>query len=192
MVGSFVVFSCTDVVNYSMLDSSQTAEFVWLWTLHGRSVYAYLLTLTSNDADADEMYQDVGMTLWEKFDQFTPGTSFRARARQIALYKVRNFRRLRRHGTILCSPEFFDSIERVMAKKADVVEAQHTILADCLGKLPPKHKDLIDQRYQPGATPSSVAQQTGRSVKAIYEALRRIQRVLFDCVHKTSLGKGIA
>ncbi len=35
----------------------------------------------------------LGMVLWERFDQFTPGTNFQAWARQIALNRVRNFRR---------------------------------------------------------------------------------------------------
>ena len=79
-----------------MLDPPQNAEFVRLWTLHGQRVYAYLLTLTSNRADADEIFQEVGITLWEKFDQFESGTSFQAWARRVALNKVRSFRQLRR------------------------------------------------------------------------------------------------
>jgi DNA-directed RNA polymerase specialized sigma24 family protein len=71
-----------------MPDSLQTAEFVRLWTLHGQRIYAYLLALSSNYADADEIYQEVGMTLWQKFDQYTPETNFHAWARQVALYKV--------------------------------------------------------------------------------------------------------
>ncbi len=174
-----------------MPDTSQTADFVQLWMLHGQTIYAHLLTLTSNDADADELYQDVGMTLWEKFDQFTPGTNFQAWARQVALYKVRNFRRLRHHKTVLCSPEFLDAIDQVTAKDAETLDAQRRALADCFDKLPPKHKDLINRRYEPGATPKSVAGQTGRGVKAIYEALRRIHRTLFDCVRRATLGEGI-
>ena len=173
-----------------MLDPSQTAEYVRLWTLHGQRIYAYLVTLTTNDADAEEIYQEVGMTLWEKFDQFTPGSNFQAWARQIALNKVRSFRQLRRHATMLCSPEFLDAIDQTIAEDAGTLDAQHKALADCFNKLSPKHQDLIEQRYQPGATPSSVAGKTGRSVKAIYEALRRIHNALFDCVLKATLGEG--
>ena len=172
-----------------MLDPSQTAEFVRLWTFHGQSIYAYLLALASNYADADEIYQEVGMTLWEKFEQFEPGTSFQAWARQVAFNKVRSFRQLRRHGTVLCSPEFLEAIERTVAEDAAALDAQHKALADCFNRLPSRHRELIEQRYQPGATPSSVASRTGRSVKAIYEALRRIHNVLFDCIHKATLGE---
>ena len=175
-----------------MHNPPQKSEFVRLWALHGQRIYAHLLTLTSNDADADEIYQDVAMTLWEKFEQFTLGTDFMAWARQVALYKVRNFRRLRHHKTILCSPEFFDAVDKMAAKDAEALDDQRKVLATCFSKLPQRHRDLIKQRYQPGATPQSVAVHTGRSVKAIYEALRRIHRTLFDCVRKTSLGEGMS
>jgi len=46
-----------------MRDSEQTAEFVRLWTVHGQRLYAYILTLVPNRADAQEIYQEVGITL---------------------------------------------------------------------------------------------------------------------------------
>jgi RNA polymerase sigma-70 factor, ECF subfamily len=173
-----------------MHDSSQTAEFVRLWTLHGQSVYAYLLALTSNYADADEIYQDVGMTLWEKFDQFVLGTDFPAWARRVALNKVRSFRQLRRHGTILCSPELLDALDLTVAEEIETLTAQHKAFADCFERLPARHKELMRRRYQPGATPRSVAEQIGRNVNAVYQALSRIHNVLFDCVRKAAFREG--
>lgn len=175
-----------------MPDSSKTAEFVRLWTQHGQSVYAYLLTLSSNYADADEIYQDVGVTLWEKFDQFAPGTNFQAWARRVALNKVRNFRQLRRHSTVLCSPELLDAIDQTIEGEMETLSAQHRVFADCYSRLSPRHKDLIERRYQPGATPATVAQQLGRNVNAIYQALSRIHNALFDCVRRATVGEGLS
>lgn len=176
-----------------MVDAPQKSEFVRLWALHGQRIYAHLLTLTANDADADEIYQDVAMTLWTKFDQFVVGSDFLAWARTVALNKVRNFRRLRHHKTVLCSPEFLEAVDRATARDTDTLEAQRKALAGCFNQLPPRQKDLLRQRYRPGATPQSVASATGRNVKAVYEALRRIHRALLICVRKTaSLGEGIS
>ena len=174
------------------LESSRQLEFVRLWTQHGQRVYAYLLTLTSNNADADEIYQEVGMTLWTKFDEFTPGTNFLSWALRVAFNKVRSFKQLRRHSMILCSPEFFESVNRQIAKDADTLNAQYNVFADCYEKLPARHKDLIRQRYEQGATTKSVAQQTGRTVKAVYHALRRIHNALFDCVRAASAGENVS
>ncbi|MBN1910236.1 MAG: sigma-70 family RNA polymerase sigma factor [Pirellulales bacterium] len=171
-----------------MLDTIQSAEFVRLWTLHGQRIYAYLLALSSNYADADEIYQEVGMTLWQKFDQFTPGTNFHAWARQVGLNKVRNFRLLRRHDTMLCSPELLDAINHTVEKTIDTLDSQHQVFADCFEKLSPRNKDLLERRYQPGATPRSVAKQMGRNVNSIYVTLSRIHNALLDCVRKATLG----
>jgi len=159
---------------------------------HGQRIYGYVLALTSNYADADEIYQEVGMTLWEKFDQFTPGTSFQAWARQVALYKVRNFQRLQRHETMLCSPAFLDIVAQRTAEQEETLDLQYRAFADCYAKLPPKHKELVEQRYRPGATPRSVAAETGRNLKAVYQALDRIHNALFDCVQKAAFGKGVS
>ena len=171
-----------------MSDSSKTSEFVRLWTLHGQSIYAYVLTLASNYDDADEIYQDIGMTLWEKFDQFTPGTNFHAWARRVAFNKVRSFRQLRRHNTMLFSPELLDAIDQSITNAVETLDAQHEVFANCYDKLPARHKDLIERRYQPGATPRNVADQLGRSVNTIYQALSRIHNALFDCVRKATIG----
>lgn len=121
-----------------MLDSLQSAEFVRLWTLYGQRIYAYLVTLSSNYVDADEIYQEVGMTLWQKFDQYTPGTNFHAWARQVALYKVRNFRLLRRHNTMLCSPELLDVIDQTVKRTINTLDSQNSVFVDCFNKLSPR------------------------------------------------------
>lgn len=172
-----------------MLDASQNAEFVRLWTLHGRRIYAYLLTLTTNRADADELYQDAGVTLWERFEQFEPGTSFVAWARSVVLNKVRNFRRLRWHQTVLCSPEFLDAVDQTITDRATTLDAQGMALADCFERLPPRQKELIDLRYRFHATPQEIATQAGRSLAAIYKALGRIHNSLLNCIERATLGR---
>jgi RNA polymerase sigma-70 factor (ECF subfamily) len=150
------------------------------------------MMLTSNQADTDEIYQDVGMTLWKNFDQFTPGTNFQAWARKIAFNRVRNFRRLHHHKTVLCSPRFLETIDQRIAKKSPSLDAQHDALVKCFNKLPERQRALIDERYQPGATPASVARKMGRNVKSVYQALWRIHNSLLDCVRKATLEEGIS
>ena len=173
-----------------MSTTPQTAEFARLWMKYMHRIYGYILALTSNYADADEIFQEVGMTLWEKFDQFTPGTNFQSWARQVALYKVRNFQRLQRHQTMLCNPAFLDVVAQRTAEQEETLDNQYRAFSDCYAALPSRHKELIEQRYQLGATARSVAKQTGRNLKAIYQAIDRIHNALFDCVQKATLGKG--
>ncbi|MBN2215975.1 MAG: sigma-70 family RNA polymerase sigma factor [Pirellulales bacterium] len=153
-------------------------------------MYAYILSLVANRADADELFQDVSMTLWTKFDQFAPGTCFRAWACQVAFNKVRTFQQLRRHKTLLCTEEALEMVDRVVLEGAGKLDVQHDALAHCLDKLHPRDRDLIERRYQQDAPPKTVAQQVGRSVTAVYKALTRIHNALFDCIQRTTATEG--
>jgi RNA polymerase sigma-70 factor, ECF subfamily len=168
-----------------MADDQRNREFVRLWTAHGQRVHAYIFTLLPNRADADELFQETGTLLWEKFDQFQLGSDFRAWACRVAWNKVRNFRQLRRHRVVLLSNESLDLLDETATARSDELDRQHRLLADCYAQLTTTDQELIDLRYTPGATVQLVAQQVGRSVEAIYKALARIRRLLFNCLQRT-------
>jgi RNA polymerase sigma-70 factor (ECF subfamily) len=173
-----------------MSDSLRNREFVQLWTAHGQRVYAYILTLLPNRADADDIFQETGTTLWERFDQFEPGTNFRAWACRTAWNKVRNFRQLRRHGVVLLSNESLDRLSQTIFSRSAELDGQHAVLADCYAKLSGRDRELIDLRYQPGVTVRKMAEQLGRSVDALYKQLARIHQTLFDCIRGLNDGEG--
>jgi hypothetical protein len=52
----------------------------------------------------------------------------------------------------------------------------------CLGKLNPGDRELVDRRYQPGATPRSVAEESRRSVQGTKKTLHRIRSRLLACI----------
>ena len=68
-------------------------EFVRLYTASSRRIYTYILTLLPNRTDAEDVFQDVSVLLWEKFPEFTPGTQFSAWACRIAYFKALSFGR---------------------------------------------------------------------------------------------------
>jgi RNA polymerase sigma-70 factor, ECF subfamily len=165
-----------------MNDPLRNREFVQLWTAHGQRVYAYILTLLPNRTDADDIFQETGTTLWEKFDQFDVTTNFRAWACRTAWNKVRNFRQLRRHGTVLLSNEALERLSQTILAHSAELDGQHAIMADCYAKLSSRDRELIDLRYQPGVTVREIAKQLGRSADALYKHLSRVHQTLFDCI----------
>ena len=76
-----------------MNDQQRNREFMRLFSQYSRAIYSHILTLVMNEADADELYQETSIVLWEKFEEFEPGTNFLAWASHIAYYKTLNFRR---------------------------------------------------------------------------------------------------
>ncbi len=169
-----------------MTEPQKAQEFVKLWTGESRRIYAYIMALHPNAADVDELFQETALTVWEKFDKFEPETNFRAWACKIARNKVGSFWQLRRHSELNFGEDFPDVVDKMLALKTDILDAQHEALADCFAKLCPRDQDLVELRYQDGATVKKVAHQAKRSVDAIYKALNRIHMALLECVSNST------
>ena len=56
--------------------SDRTSEFVALFAAHDRGIYKHILTLLVDPATTQEVFQETSVTLWQKFDEFQPGSSF--------------------------------------------------------------------------------------------------------------------
>lgn len=62
--------------------------FLRLFSQHQRRLYAYIFTLIPNRADADDLLQEVSITLWERFDTSEPGKDYMSCAMRVAFLKV--------------------------------------------------------------------------------------------------------
>ncbi|MFT5131293.1 MAG: RNA polymerase sigma-70 factor (ECF subfamily) [Rhodothermales bacterium] len=58
---------------------------------HQHQVYGFILALVRNQKDAEDIFQDVCVVLWERFDTFTLGTNFVAWASTVACFRVQKF-----------------------------------------------------------------------------------------------------
>ena len=165
--------------------SDQNAEqFVRLSTKHQRSLYWYILTLLPNRHDADEVLQETNIVLWRKMAEFRPGSNFLAWACRIARFEVLRYcdqhkRRVPNFSDVL-GEDFLDQLVDVSARAEHISAA----LEECLERLRPRDRELVQLRYMPGATSKSVAAEVGRSVDAVYKALTRIYDALHTCLDK--------
>jgi RNA polymerase sigma-70 factor, ECF subfamily len=162
-----------------------TREFVTLLTRHSRRIYSFLRTLVPNQADAEDLFQDVSTTLWEKYDTFRQGSDFLAWAFQIAHYKVLNYRQRRTHRPTLFADAMIERLALDRLAMDDSLEDRSGALADCYQQLSPADRELVDLRYAEGATVAAVAEHAGRSVDFVYKALRRIHGALHRCIDET-------
>ena len=61
-----------------MPDPKRYDEFAGLVRLHTGQVLAYINALVLDWNDADDLFQETCLVLWQKFDEFRPGTNFLA------------------------------------------------------------------------------------------------------------------
>ena len=65
------------------------------------------------------------------------------------------------------------------------LDERREALAECLDKLPPRDRQLMEQRYKPGVTIKSLASAIGRPIEGLYKAMKRIHIALNQCVQRS-------
>jgi RNA polymerase sigma-70 factor, ECF subfamily len=168
-----------------MIGPDKSELFVQLVTQYQQRVHLFILSLVPNRADADEVLQETNLVLWRKFGEFRPGSDFRAWAFQVAYNKVKSL--YERHGRdkLRFGEQVSDRLAAVAVSTPDNFPAEMEALDVCKERLSEQDRDLIERRYQPGATTASVAAEVGRSAAAVYKAVVRIRRTLFECIQRT-------
>jgi RNA polymerase sigma-70 factor (ECF subfamily) len=166
--------------------------FLRLFLRNERRIYAYVLTLLAHRADADDVLQEVSLTMWDKFDVGRPPDDFAAWGCRIAYFKVLDFYKKRGRERARFGPAL---LERLAETAADPtgdlrLDARREALAQCLEKLTPRDRDLLARRFADGATTRSASAELGRSTEAVYKALAKIRRALFECVQTTLAREG--
>lgn len=165
-----------------------SAEFVGELLRSQRRLYAFIFSLTRNAADAEDVFQETNLVLWQKSGDFVPGTDFLAWSFRIAHFQVLALRKKRIRSRVCLEDGLQESLSTILAdealEKLHEFDHRHEALSDCLDKLRPELRSLIAKRYEPGGCVNEIARHMGRSPKAISELLRRTRQTLLNCIEK--------
>jgi RNA polymerase sigma-70 factor (ECF subfamily) len=166
-------------------ESPKHEAFMALFVRHEPAIHSFLTSLLANLDDAEVVMQQTSMTLWKKFEQFEPGTSFRNWAFQIARFEAMNFRRKRQRDRHLFSDELVRLLADEAAHHAARLEEERRVLAHCVAKLDPKDRGVLSGCYREGSTIKAYAERVGRTPNAVRKHLARIRAALSLCVQRT-------
>jgi RNA polymerase sigma-70 factor, ECF subfamily len=158
-------------------------EFARLFSRNARRIYAFIMTLVFSHHDAEEVFQNTSVVLWNKFGEFRPGSSFFAWASRVAYYEVLNFMKQRRRSRRL-SDETMEVLAEEAIALSDESSARQEALEDCLSRLTATDRDLLHARYYCQRPPKQIAAMQSRSVDSVYRALSRIHNLLMTCVQR--------
>ncbi len=170
----------------------KTVDFLRLLSQHERRMKAYILALVPNWADADDLYQETTVRLWEQFADYDPEKEFGAWACTIAYYMVLAHRKKSSREKGRFSQAFVDAVAEEVAASSHEADLRYHALQHCLQKLNERNRDLVRRCYSGTDTLKVVAKQMGRSVAALYKALSRIRHSLHECVEKNLQEEGAA
>lgn len=183
----------TETTVRSPRTSARKAEFAEQLARHQGQLLGYIYSLVRDLDDADDLFQQTSLVLWDKFDQFDPTRSFASWACGFARYEVLNFLRARSRDRLYFSDELsLALIEAQQDLERERLEERREALAGCMKKLRDCDKELLEACYGPAGGVREVAMARGRPAQSVHNSLRRIRRALFQCVHRSLAQGGVA
>jgi RNA polymerase sigma-70 factor (ECF subfamily) len=148
-------------------------------------LYGYIISLLPNKADADDVFQETSLILWEKRASYDPDRSFIAWSYGIARNVVSNYVRKNRNRGVALSPDLFLKVDEVRQRIGDMLQKRADAMQHCLEHLSEKQRMLVVNCYGGRASMSEIATEMGVSQNALYLRLSRLRKQLMDCIRRS-------
>lgn len=162
-------------------NSEVTQKFLGLYVQNQKRIHGYILSVTSNWSDAEDILQETTTLMWEKFSKFEDGTNFASWGIQIAKYKILEHRRGKRKYPDL-SDRVLDELMDHAEKRQGRFDSAQNALERCIKKLSVSDYKLVQMRYTQNHTIKDIALQLERPVQGLYKVMARIHSNLLLCV----------
>jgi RNA polymerase sigma-70 factor (ECF subfamily) len=166
------------------------ADFTRYLAVNQTRLYGFIHSLIPDIHDADDLYQQTALVLWNKFAEFDQSRDFFAWACGVARGEVANFARRRvRQRLYLCADVNLLLVEAHTELAEHEQEERRAALSRCVEQLPPADRDLLAECYRDDDGVHAAAERRNRSTHSVYNSLRRIRRALFDCIRRALAGR---
>ena len=158
-------------------------EFVSLITSHQRRIFAYIITLVPNRSDAEDIMQETSALMWEKKNDFRPGSDFVAWGARIAYYKILDYRKkVNKNRRMVIKEGQFKRIEERAIENSKHVDDMINKLDECMKKLSTSDRQLISMKYSAEMNVKEISSRIKKTVRSVYLAISRIQGLLLRCI----------
>jgi RNA polymerase sigma-70 factor (ECF subfamily) len=128
-----------------------------LYTRHSSRLYRFILRLTHNSATAEELVNEVFLHIWRSAGKFEGRSQASTWLLAVARHKALGL--LRRASSEPLDEDAYESIEDTADNPEAAMQKKQkgAILRNCLTKLSPAHREIIDLVYFHGKTISDAA-----------------------------------
>jgi RNA polymerase sigma-70 factor (ECF subfamily) len=148
---------------------------------------AFLHAATRNPHDTDDLCQQVSAVLWRKFGQYDASRPFAGWVIGIARMEVLKWRdrSIRASRQRSLSDEAIQALADAAAESAkppEVPDEPAAALRDCLERLAPIAREVVQRKYRDGQAIKEIAAAQKREVGAVEMTLVRARRALRQCI----------
>jgi RNA polymerase sigma-70 factor (ECF subfamily) len=173
-------------------DSTQhTREVQQLFLAHADLLRGFIRGLVPQQDAAEDIFQELFLTLTAKAGDFHLGTNFIAWARSIARLKVlEQYRQLKRTVPLL-APEVINVLSETVSELDPLLMPRYEALQNCLEQVAPRAREMVMLRYaDPPLTPQQIGRQLSWTPNAVRVALARARKFLLECVERRLAAEG--
>jgi RNA polymerase sigma-70 factor, ECF subfamily len=163
--------------------------FAQLLTQHRARIFRLIFCMVHTQQDAEDVFQDATLTMWDNFHSFEPGTNFAAWAAQIARHKALNLLTSSHRRRACFSPELINELAQREEPSNELLDARLRALAICRSKLRAADQKLLKHCYGSNRIRDAAAT-LNRPVSSVYDSLMRIRRTLMECMRRVLTQEG--
>jgi len=168
----------------SNTDPANPDDFVLLFAKHERELRAFVRSQVFSWYDVDEIVQEVALVAWQKFSQFTPGTSFKSWVCMIARFKILSFRRKMARDKLCFTENLIEVMSDEGLEELETRTHEFEALEHCLKTLPESQRALVTLAYSCDGSIKEEADKVGVKPGTLYMRLNRIRLALFSCIEQ--------
>ena len=172
--------------------NERNAEFLRAFIASEHRIRSYIRALVVDRVAAEDVFQDVSVTLLEKYEALEAGADFTGWACRVAWYKVLEWRQRQARDKLRFSDATLQQVSDEALSAAPSRDARQEALENCLKRVSPDNLQMLILRYQDSETVDTIAAKVGRTEEAVYKALSRTRHFLHDCINRALAAEEVA
>ena len=168
--------------------ASERAQLAAEWERARTAVFAQLLAGIGSFHDAEDVLQEVAVSVAKNYGTYDPSRPFVAWALGITRnHMLMYFRRYHRDRLVFNEKLMAVIGQHLESLSEETADQRREELHYCLNQLDDRRRRLIEMRYSSGLSVEKIAETLGKSVAAVKGSLHRVRKALEQCVrHRTS------
>ena len=160
------------------------ADFLRRFTKAQLVIRRYVFAQVQDAHAAEDVLQDIAVTLWKKYDEFDRRKSFTKWSLGVAHYAILHSRRTVARSRLKLTENVDEMIIERLSEMGPELEERRTLLRACLRKLPAKQRKIIGMKYERSLSCHDISEKIGATVEAVRTVLCRVRRALLTCIQK--------
>lgn len=165
-----------------MLTTEQQEQFTQLWTQAQSTVACFVHTSIRDRGQAEDLLQEIAMTLLRKFADYDSSKAFLPWAMGVAKFAILGSRRDSARSRLVFDEALLERISNTFLEIAPGLREEEAYLDLCLTKLPPEARRMVRLRYYDLLDSREIARVLGKGEVAVRVGLLRIREQLRKCI----------